>query len=151
MLGQAIRDLRKARGWTQAELARRAGVTQQAISYAERTGDAGREVLVGCARAFGIAVETLLDQPPPDELGALLTEIEAGGAPAILVASYRKMADKLVEPEDRAAVLVALRALRDGQRQQKKPRRRANPPADNAAPEPGEGRIMARGMRRANM
>ena len=36
--GLAIRALRRRRGWTQAELADRAGVSQAAVSRAERGG-----------------------------------------------------------------------------------------------------------------
>ena len=43
-LGAAIRDARKRRGWTQAELADKAGVSRQPVSYTHLTLPTNREV-----------------------------------------------------------------------------------------------------------
>lgn len=61
MLGEKIRRLRESREWTQAELARKVGVTKSAISTYElgnRTPSA--DVVCGFAKAFGVSADYLL-------------------------------------------------------------------------------------------
>lgn len=53
-LGRAVRDLRRAIGWTQADLARAAGFSQAWISTIERDGSAG--LLVGTAERLVAAM-----------------------------------------------------------------------------------------------
>lgn len=79
-LGLRIKAMRKARNWTQIDLATAAGVTQQAVSDAERNNKAGRDVLISLARAFGVTVDALLqaaddstDTSPSTELLQLYT------------------------------------------------------------------------------
>lgn len=60
-LGQKVRRLRESRDWSQAELARRAGVTKSAISTYElgiRTPSA--DVVCAFAKVFGISADYLL-------------------------------------------------------------------------------------------
>lgn len=60
-LGQKIRDMRESREWSQAELARRVGVTKSAISTYElgiRTPSA--DVVYAFAKAFGVSSDYLL-------------------------------------------------------------------------------------------
>lgn len=71
--GEHLKEWRKERGWTQEELAGRAGVTQQAVSRVELGGEPGIDVLTGLARAFKTTVEDLrqrggLTQPTPPNL-----------------------------------------------------------------------------------
>lgn len=61
MLGEKIRRLRESREWTQAELARKVGITKSAISTYElgiRTPSA--DVVCGFAKAFGVSADYLL-------------------------------------------------------------------------------------------
>lgn len=61
MLGEKIKRLRESREWTQAELARKVGVTKSAISTYElgmRTPSA--DVVCGFAKAFGVSADYLL-------------------------------------------------------------------------------------------
>lgn len=61
MLGEKIKRLRESREWTQAELARKVGVTKSAISTYElgmRTPSA--DVVCGFAKAFGVLADYLL-------------------------------------------------------------------------------------------
>lgn len=60
-LGQKVRRLRESRDWSQAELARRAGVTKSAISTYEldmRTPSA--DVVRAFAKVFGVSADYLL-------------------------------------------------------------------------------------------
>lgn len=60
-LGQKVRRLRESRDWSQAELARRAGVTKSAISTYElgiRTPSA--DVVGAFAKVFGVSADYLL-------------------------------------------------------------------------------------------
>lgn len=60
-LGQKIKKLRESRDWSQAELARRAGITKSAISTYElgmRTPSA--DVVCAFAKAFGVSADYLL-------------------------------------------------------------------------------------------
>ncbi len=60
-LGKKVRQLRESREWSQAELARRAGVTKSAISTYEldmRTPSA--DVVCAFAKAFGVSSDYLL-------------------------------------------------------------------------------------------
>lgn len=60
-LGQKIKKLRESRSWSQAELARRAGITKSAISTYElgmRTPSA--DVVCAFAKAFGVSADYLL-------------------------------------------------------------------------------------------
>ena len=56
-----IRELRKRRGMTQTELARRAGVKQGVISYIEsgKTKHPRIDTLIAIAAALGVSVEEL--------------------------------------------------------------------------------------------
>lgn len=61
MLGEKIKRLRESREWTQAELARKVGITKSAISTYElgiRTPSA--DVVCGFAKAFGVSADYLL-------------------------------------------------------------------------------------------
>lgn len=61
-IGTKIRDVREARGWTQDELADKAGVTQGAIGHAESGRTKRPRDLPEIARALGVSVEWLLDE-----------------------------------------------------------------------------------------
>jgi transcriptional regulator with XRE-family HTH domain len=76
-VGQRIRTIREARGWTQGELATRLQRTQTAVSYWE----SGRrslslDDLVDIARVLGVASSELLpDGPPRQPVPALLRAV----------------------------------------------------------------------------
>ena len=57
-----IRDLRMKKGWTQSELARRAGIKQGVLSYIEcgRTKHPRSDTLAAIAAALGVPVEKLI-------------------------------------------------------------------------------------------
>lgn len=57
-----IRELRLKKGWTQTELARRAGVKQGVLSYIEsgKTKHPRSDTLVAIAGALGVPVEKLM-------------------------------------------------------------------------------------------
>ena len=57
-----IRELRQKRGWTQTELARKAGVKQSVLSYIEsgKTKHPRIDTLSAIASALGVSVQKLL-------------------------------------------------------------------------------------------
>ena len=60
-LGQKVRRLRESRDWSQAELARRAGVTKSAIStYELGTRTPSADVVCAFAKVFGVSADYLL-------------------------------------------------------------------------------------------
>ena len=63
MLSEKLRQLRKERGWTQLEVARRSGIDRRTISYLEqdrnRNNQPSAKTLIGLARAFNIKPEEL--------------------------------------------------------------------------------------------
>ncbi len=61
-IGTKIRDAREAHGWTQDELADRAGVTQGAVGHLESGRTKRPQKLPEIARALGVTVEWLTDE-----------------------------------------------------------------------------------------
>jgi transcriptional regulator with XRE-family HTH domain len=59
-IGELIKRLREERGWSQAELARRAGITQAMISYLETGKRSWHLLSVGAAqrlaRSLGVSI-----------------------------------------------------------------------------------------------
>ena len=62
-LGARLRTMRKARCWTQAGLAERAGLTQSQVSMMETGARGGRSypALSALANAFGVSVDHLME------------------------------------------------------------------------------------------
>src|SRR5665811_1845176 len=81
-LGAAIRDARKRRGWTQAELADKAGVTRHLLTEVERGKRPGAEVsgIMAVARALGmgLALAPLASTPVERSFDAALDELLGG-------------------------------------------------------------------------
>lgn len=79
-LGARLRDLRTGRGWTQDELARRAGLSK---SYLSRIEDGERQPslasLLSLAQAYGISVASLFAAPA--EEGRHCAILRAGSLP----------------------------------------------------------------------
>ncbi len=65
---ERVLERRRALGWTQAQLAAAAGLTQQAVSYVERGAGVPRvTTMLRIARALGTTVEALLPGEPEGE------------------------------------------------------------------------------------
>ena len=59
-----LRELRSARGWTQAELGERLGVSRQAVIALESdTHDPSLDLAYRIAALFGEAVESIFENP----------------------------------------------------------------------------------------
>lgn len=56
-----IRELRESRGWTQTELAERAGVKQQTVSELELGQNNSIKALVLVARALGVTLDQTVE------------------------------------------------------------------------------------------
>lgn len=65
VLGKQVAMLRKARKFTQAEVARAVGVSPQAIFHCEIGGRVSVLVLARIARVFDVSVEDLIDLARP--------------------------------------------------------------------------------------
>jgi transcriptional regulator with XRE-family HTH domain len=60
LLGQRIRDLRKAKGWRQVDLAAHSGIHEVHISDLERgAAEAGLRTLHAISRALGIRLDSM--------------------------------------------------------------------------------------------
>jgi transcriptional regulator with XRE-family HTH domain len=98
--GQRLRELRLARGLSQAELARQAEVTTNYVSRLEGGGAApGIDLAARLAQALGTPLADLLPTTPAvDDLAA--TRQQA-----------KKLFDELVRSEDRAVLLLLTQVL----------------------------------------
>lgn len=98
--GHQLRELRLARGMSQAELARQADVTVNYVSRLEGGGAApGIDLVARLALALGVPVADLLPTTPaPDEL--TVTRQQA-----------KKLFDSLLQTEDRAVLLLLTQLL----------------------------------------
>jgi transcriptional regulator with XRE-family HTH domain len=65
-LGERIAQHRTRRGWSQEELAHRAGVSRASIQNAEVRGGAGRSVITRIAAALGMTYDQLTTDGPVD-------------------------------------------------------------------------------------
>lgn len=74
-LGARIAELRKERGWTQRELAERAGITPTYVSEIEnaRAGNVGSSILLEIADALGASLDYLLGRRETREAEEPLT------------------------------------------------------------------------------
>ena len=68
-IGRNVARMRKVKGWSQSELARRSGVSQAFISSLEggRRGKATTDVAEALAKALGVTVDDLLREAEEGE------------------------------------------------------------------------------------
>jgi len=64
--GPRLQELRKARGWTQGELARRAGCAQSSVWHITRGDRIRGAILARIAAALGVGVAELMANTPAD-------------------------------------------------------------------------------------
>jgi transcriptional regulator with XRE-family HTH domain len=100
-LGAAVKSRRLARGWKQAELARRAGVSQSHVSMIEndQLPRSSADVVSRIAQALGASIDELLAGtivPLPAEIDQLRAE----GVPPIFIEELMRIWGDLL-PEDR--------------------------------------------------
>jgi transcriptional regulator with XRE-family HTH domain len=77
-LGKTIEALRVARGWSNAELARRANVTQGTMQRIESSGSVKTTVqnMQKIARALDVTIDTLLSETTVDAIVDRLNEFD---------------------------------------------------------------------------
>lgn len=89
MTSDKIKDLRQARGWTQADLARRLGVTRNGVnSWEQGLSMPSPASLVDLARLFSVSTDYLLGVEN-------LTTVNVSGLDARDVAILAELADRL--------------------------------------------------------
>jgi putative molybdopterin biosynthesis protein len=82
--GDALRSAREARGLTQLELARRAGISRQALGALEAGAyQPGVAVAIALARELGDTLEGLFDDQPANESRRIRVAWSGDEAPAI--------------------------------------------------------------------
>lgn len=148
MLKDRIRELRKARGWTQEELAARAGMTQGVITNLERGArdNPTQETLDKLAGALGVPVSELLGE------GDILSgdfpagQLDREGITALLPEAMLLRYSRLwpdLHRADRAWLIGHLRILADAERRVREMERTARDHPDGAAPAGAEGALVA--------
>ena len=75
-MGGQIRAIRTTRGYTQAELGARAGLSGKFIGEIERGGNTSIENLFKVAEALGVDVATFFERPSGRSSGRTLTSTE---------------------------------------------------------------------------
>ncbi len=90
-LGEKLQKLRKARGWTQEELAEKVGVSRQSLSKWESDGALPDTAnVIGLADLFGVTTDYLLREPAPADASA---PVDAPAAPAVV---------QIIQPQKKA-------------------------------------------------
>jgi transcriptional regulator with XRE-family HTH domain len=107
MLGDWIKRARRARDWTQGELAARAGYIQHL--EANRRLSPRRDILEGLARAFGVSVDQLLKETSDIEGAFPADRLRAEGLPEQHIAELTEL--WAAYPADRAALLESAHSL----------------------------------------
>lgn len=94
-IGELVRQLRGARGWTQERLARAAGITITCLSNLERgaTKDPNIETIAGLATAFGLQPSEL----DPRRLGEAVAERARSFAQRRAITRLLALSDRDVE------------------------------------------------------
>ena len=80
-LGERVRNLREARGWTQRELARRAGIASKSVISYYELGERHPTLdnLVLLAKVFGVSTDYLLLGAEVDTASGASAETRANG------------------------------------------------------------------------
>ena len=92
MIAEKIKALREARGWTQAELARRMGITRNGVNSWEQ-GLLSPASIVELAKTFSVSTDYLLGLEP-------LASINVSGLDERDVATLAMLADRLRATKD---------------------------------------------------
>ena len=76
-VGKRIRAARTAKGWTQEELAEKAGISPTHVSVIERAGNSVKlETFVSICCALGVSADDVLQDLVPPSVSAQTSELE---------------------------------------------------------------------------
>lgn len=112
--GDQVKMFRARRGWSQQELAKRAGLDKQTVFRIESGGNTRHGTTGKLATALGVSLSQLIDEPRPRRTGHAETDVQAA------LWNYPALADHLggllkgigqMRPKDRSDFLRALAAL----------------------------------------
>jgi transcriptional regulator with XRE-family HTH domain len=138
-LGTRIRALRRARDWTQKDLASRADTDFRYISELEKDhiANPGRDLLQRLARAFGVPIGELIDTEPDLLAGPWpAATMQALGLTEDFLLRYKRIWPDL-NREQRAWVVGHLRIMADAERKIRALEGRAPRGEPDSAPEAG--------------
>lgn len=77
-VGRRIRAARIAKGWTQEELAEKAGISPTHVSVIERAGNSVKlETFVSICCSLGISADDILQDMVPASVNAQVSELES--------------------------------------------------------------------------
>lgn len=120
MIGDAIKAARKARGWTQKDLAEHSGISLGYIKQLEINSrpNPGGSLLRRLADAFDCTVDQLLTEsiPVPNSAPPPLDELQAAGLTLARIAEIERNWGEW-SPQMRQFILRQLTALREAQHQ----------------------------------
>ena len=78
IVGGRIRAARTAKGWTQEELAEKAGISPTHVSVIERAGNSVKlETFVSICCALGVSADDILQDLVPSSVNAQVSELDS--------------------------------------------------------------------------
>lgn len=146
-VGERVRELRQARGWTQNDLAMRLRAAVQRVQNIERGGENLTIFsLARLAEAFDVLVSELFERPSPTGSRRLGRPPKRATAPEDSWAARALSLARMIAPGKRGMVLALLETAADESRRTRPPVKRT--PAKKTVRGAARARKKGRGARR---